>query len=143
MARQEKKKANPGRGGNFDVDKWRARQVRRRTMQFFYDQSDEFEREHENDTDEQLIDYVKAIALGMGRMPKPIEVPGGYYIEQRLGRWLTLAKEFGVPGYEPGSRYKETTTEVWRLEYERQEALFRQERRKLRAEKARNKGKKM
>jgi hypothetical protein len=137
----KKKKPNLDRSKNFDVDAWRDRQVRIRTEQFFYDQSDLFAEEHENDTDEELKAYVKTIAVKLNRMPMPIEVPGGYFIEQRLGKWLELADEFGVKKYQTSARYKESSTRTYRDEYKRQEILFREERKRKKAEKAAKKQK--
>lgn len=137
MTRQpKKKKPNLARCGKFDTDEWRGRQIHIRTIKFFYDQSDQWALEHETDTDDQLIEYVRKIALELRRMPRPIEVPGGYYIEQRLGRWLSLAEEFGVKGYNPDNRYKETVTAVYRSEFKRQEELFREERHRKKEERA-------
>lgn len=50
--------------------------------------------EHETDTDEQLLEYVRARAAEMGRSPRVKDVYGALYIVQRIGNWgvvLTLA----------------------------------------------------
>ncbi len=131
---QEKrsKKKNMDRSGHVDIDAWRANQVRKRTLKYFQELSDRFAEEHGKDTDEQLIEYVRQYALSLRRMPKPLEVPGGLYIERRLNRWLEFADEFGVVGYDPD--YKDISCAVYRNEYKRQEELFREERKRLKVE---------
>lgn len=62
--------------------------------------------EHENDTDEQLIDYLKQCAKELGYTPHKRDVVGSEYICKRIGRWAlvcTLAK-LPVPQKEKPSK---------------------------------------
>lgn len=51
--------------------------------------------EHANDSDEQLLDYLRRCAAELGHTPMRREVPGGTYISERFGNWtvaLTVAE---------------------------------------------------
>lgn len=51
--------------------------------------------EHETDTDDELLNYVRQYAADLGHTPFSREVPGAQYISQRFGGWavvLTLAE---------------------------------------------------
>ena len=61
--------------------------------------------EHREDTDEQLLAYIKAVAADLGQTPRKSEVVGGEYICKRIGSWalvctlaeLPLPKELKPP----------------------------------------------
>lgn len=52
---------------------------------------------HRNDTDEQLLDYVRQCAAGNGRTPFEKEILGGVYIRERFGSWPVVLHLAGLP----------------------------------------------
>ena len=58
-------------------------------------QEQAFRQQHETDTDEELLEYVRAWADRLHRTPWPGEIVGGNVIQERFGSWnrvLALAK---------------------------------------------------
>lgn len=53
--------------------------------------------EHENDTDDQLLDYLRQCAAELGHTPARREVPGGAYIGARFGNWAVALSMAGLP----------------------------------------------
>ena len=53
--------------------------------------------EHREDTDEQLLAYVKSVAVGLGRTPRKSEVIGGEYICRRIGSWALVCTLAELP----------------------------------------------
>ncbi|MBO5323984.1 MAG: hypothetical protein J6A88_07800 [Oscillospiraceae bacterium] len=69
--------------------------IRRMVQQALEEQEEVFRKEHEEDTDDQLIAYLRSCALRLRHTPWPGEILGGSYIEERFGSWdrtLILAK---------------------------------------------------
>lgn len=69
--------------------------IRRMVLQVLEGQEETFRKEHEEDTDQQLIDYLRSCAFQLCHTPWPGEIIGGSYIEERFGTWsraLILAK---------------------------------------------------
>jgi len=59
---------------------------------------------HTQDTDEQLLDYVRTCAAQLGHTPVIKDVTGAYYISERFGSWslvLTCARLPLPPGMDP------------------------------------------
>lgn len=48
---------------------------------------EEFRKEHESDTDEQLLSYLRLCAAKLQHSPWPGEILGGTVIAQRFGSW--------------------------------------------------------
>ena len=60
--------------------------------------------EHEEDTEAQLLEYVKQMAAQLGHAPLSREVPGGTYIARRIGSWALVLHLCRLPlpdGVEP------------------------------------------
>jgi len=60
--------------------------------------------EHEEDTEAQLLEYVKQMAARLGHAPLSREVPGGTYIAKRIGSWALVLHLCDLPlpdGVEP------------------------------------------
>lgn len=53
--------------------------------------------EHADDTDEQLLDYVRECAAEMGQTPRMKEVLGGEYIRERIGGWALVCTLADIP----------------------------------------------
>ncbi len=126
------KKPNMNRARNMDIDAWRSRQISKRLKARLSAQTEEFIRQHSEDTDEQLREYLHRKAVILRRMPHPLELPGGVYLSSRLGDWNRLAVEFGVM---PTS--KERGRKVYKRLRDLEAELFAQERRARKEEKRR------
>lgn len=121
--------------GNMDVDAWRSRQISKRLKARISAQTQEFIQQHGDDTDEQLRAYVRRKATILRRMPHPLELPGGAYLNSRLGDWNKLALEFGVRPVSIALGRR-----VYRRLREQEAELFTQERRARKEEKRQRAG---
>lgn len=77
--------------------------LRKRTEETLAEQQRTFEAIHRNDTDAELIAYLRSCAEAIGHAPNACEVIGGTYLHQRFGSWdraLRLAG-LGRPGQAP------------------------------------------
>jgi len=57
--------------------------------------------DHESDTDEQLLDYVRQCAAEQGEIPNVRETVGGKYLVQRFGDWQTVLLRAGLKNAAP------------------------------------------
>ena len=87
-----KKNSNYFRG-----DLWFQEQVKSRARAELSRQQESFAEEHKDDTEEQLIAYVRGFANALGRTPNAGEVIGGPYIASRFGSWDRLVSKAGLP----------------------------------------------
>ena len=122
----KEKRPHLNRAGNMDIDAWRERQISKRLKDRLSAQTQEFILQHDQDTDEQLREYVRQKAMYLHRMPHPLELPGGSYLTDRLGDWNRLARELG---YFPAS--KERGLKAYKRMREQEAELFAQERRAI------------
>ena len=129
-----KKRINWNQARNMDVDAWRERQIQKRLTAYLEQREQEFIRDHAGDTDDQLTVCVQMKARELGRMPHPLELPGGEYLQQRLGDWRTLALRLG---YIPVSRKRGEL--VYQRLKEQVAEQFARERRALKAERQQEK----
>lgn len=53
--------------------------------------------EHREDTNEQLLSYVKTVAAELGQTPRKSEVTGGEYICKRIGSWALICTLAELP----------------------------------------------
>ena len=95
-------------------------------------QTQEFIRQHGDDTDEQLREFVRRKAMFLHRIPHPLEFPGGVFLSRRLGDWKRLAGEFGIT---PAGR--DRGRKVYKRLREQEAELFAQERKARKAERQR------
>lgn len=56
----------------------------------------EFARLHRNDTDEELILYLRDCAEKLGRCPKKTDITGHTYLKTRLGPWPRILERAGL-----------------------------------------------
>ena len=65
-----------------------------------------FQSRHGEDTDLELREFVYKTARDLGRMPHPLELEGGPFLQERLGDWKALARSLGFcpPGKKQGER---------------------------------------
>ncbi len=97
MSNKKRRRINWNQARNMDVDAWRERQIQMRLTAYLEQRERDFLRDHAEDTDDQLIACVRQRARELHRMPHPLELPGGEYLQQRLGDWRMLARRLGYP----------------------------------------------
>ncbi len=97
------KKPQMNYSGNMDVGAWRERQIAKHVMRLLEERDELFRRRHGGDTDAELLEYVLRKARELGRMPHPLELEGGKYLNERLGDWAALARS---RGYAPPGRWR-------------------------------------
>ena len=114
-----------------NVDAWKARQIHKRFLAYMERREQDFILEHGQDTDAELIAYVRRKATEFRRMPHPLELPGGGYLQERLGDWRSLAVSLGYmpAGERNGQLAKKRIRQLV-------ENAFYEERRSIKAAKA-------
>ena len=126
----EKRMRNRFRG-----DLWLEQHVDQRAKAVLQEKQETFEKEHQTDTEEQLLDYVRQEAAKLRYTPNPGDLIGGPYIYKRFGNWERVVALCGLP--KPGKMPPMKSRTIYKEEYKRQLELFRQERRaqqKIRSE---------
>ena len=73
--------AYPGRHNIYEVA------IRRMVQQALQQQEESFREQHESDTDQQLLLYLRAWAVRLHHTPRPGEIQGGSLIQERFGSW--------------------------------------------------------
>jgi len=110
--------AYPGRQNIYEAT------IRRMVQEALEQQEQEFRQQHESDTDEQLLAYLRAWAIRKHHTPWPGEIIGGKYIQERLGSWnraLLLAR---LPAPKTANQSKSFARV--REETEKQKEIYRQ-----------------
>ena len=112
--------------------------IRRMVTQALEEQEEIFKREHEADTDGQLIGYLRQCAAELHHVPWPGEILGGTVIAQRFGSWENALSAAGMP--RPEGRNKPAAFLRVKEEEERQKEIYRQHKaeKKLLAEERRS-----
>ena len=108
----------PGRQNIYDAI------IRRMVQEALELQEQQFRLEHESDTGEQLLTYLRSCAVKLNHTPWPEEILGGTVIQARFGSWeraLTLAR---LP--EPKLPNHIRSFARVRAEEERQKEIYRQ-----------------
>lgn len=72
----------------------RRRLILRRVERMIARQNTQFIIDHQNDTLEQLSEYLKGCMEQLGHVPARVEVIGGDYIEYRFGSWYKAVRSF-------------------------------------------------
>lgn len=102
------------------------KQVRDRTKKSLLQKETDFAQLHRDDSDEQLLEYVRICSRKLGKAPHAGEIIGGTYIAARFQGWdrvilaAGLPQPLAIPAFEHRSIYK--------AEYKAQEQLLRKER---------------
>lgn len=117
----------------FRGDVWFDNHVHSRVTEELEKQNQYFAKAHAKDTNQQLAEYVKECAWGLGYTPWPGEIIGGGYIRERFGSWNQALKAASLFCDRKQPPLKER--KIYKEEYKRQAKLFKQERRDIRAEK--------
>lgn len=118
-----------GKGGKrnyFRGDIWFHEKVSARTKASLEQQEKQFAVDHKDDTDEQLLIYLREFTAKLGHTPNPGEIIGGQYLHRRFGNWENAVNAAGL--LQPGKKAQPTNRMIYKEEYKRQAALFQQER---------------
>ena len=110
--------AYPGRQNIYEAT------IRRMVQEALEQQEQEFRQQHESDTDEQLLAYLRAWAIRLHHSPWPDEIVGGRFIQERFGSWnraLALAR---LPAPKTANQ-KKSFVRI-QNEVERQKEVYRQ-----------------
>lgn len=111
----------------FRGDLWLEQHVDQRAKAVLQEKQETFEKEHQTDTEEQLLDYVRQEAAKLRYTPNPGDLIGGPYIYKRFGNWERVVALCGLP--KPGKMPPMKSRTIYKEEYQRQLERFRQERR--------------
>lgn len=98
--------------------------IRRMVREALDEREREFARAHGSDSEEELLDYLRACAQSLGHSPWPGEVDGGHFIEERFGSWETALEKAGLPKATAPDR--PCSFARYKAEEERQKALYRE-----------------
>ena len=111
----------------FKREAWFTRQVAERTVLALKRQNEEFAKNNETATDEELINYVIRCARDCRKSPAATEIIGGKYIARRFGSWNAVLYRAGLPRC--GMAPKLENRRIYKREFKIQADLFREERR--------------
>ena len=104
-----------------------------RTLVSLSKQNVAFVLEHQNDTWQELSQYLARCQAALGRAPARTEVIGGDFIELRFGSWGKALASIGIHG---GNRLPTPSlenTKLFREEYDRQRAADKHAKREKKA----------
>lgn len=89
--------SNKDKPYRFVPQRWKQQQLEAMTNAAIRRKNAEFATLHRNDTDEQLIAYLRKCAQELGHTPYPREVFGGAMIGERFGGWSRALDAAGLP----------------------------------------------
>ena len=98
--------------------------IRKMVTQALETQEKEFRKEHEFDTDEQLLDYLRLCTAKLQHVPWPGEILGGTVILERFGSWERALAAANLP--RPWGENKVSTFQRVKQEEARQKEIYRQ-----------------
>lgn len=85
-------------------------------------QERQFMQKHKHETDQQLLDYVAALADKLGHIPKKEETIGYIYLKQRLGNWPQILIRAGLKEAKPDrkqmNRERDSRNQALRANYD-------------------------
>ena len=109
---------HPGRNNIYEAA------IRRMVSEAVDTQEQEFLQTCGNDSDEQLLDYLKDCTQLLGHTPWPREIVGGSIIEQRFGSWDMALADAKLP--QPTTPDKLTVFTRYIEETGRQKLIYRE-----------------
>ena len=104
---------------------WVNQKVADRTVESLQRMNEAFPVDHAEDSDEELIAYLKQMASDIGYSPCAEEVIGGEYISKRFGGWARAIWAAGLSL--PKGATKLERRKIYKDEYKVQMKLFKQE----------------
>ena len=118
----------PGRNNIYEAT------IKRMVNEALKAREQEFARDRAQDSDEQLLHYLRSCAQRLGHTPWPREIVGGLWIQQRFGTWDAALMKAKLP--RPTTPDNLTSFPRYREERTRQEEVYRRKKaeKKLRAQ---------
>ena len=104
-----------------------------RTLVSLSKQNVAFVLEHQNDTWQELSQYLARCQAALGRAPARTEVIGGDFIELRFGNWGKALASIGIRGGGRLSTPSVENTKLFRDEYDRQRTADKRSKREKKA----------
>ncbi len=104
-----------------------------RTLVTLSKQNVAFVLEHQNDTWQELSQYLARCQAALGRAPARTEVIGGDFIELRFGSWEKALAGIGIRGGGRLSTPSVENTKLFRDEYDRQRTADKRAKREKKA----------
>ena len=96
--------------------------IRKMVTKAFEEQELAFEKAHENDSNQELLQLLRQQAETLGHSPRCKEIPGWRLYEQRFGSWNGA---LAFAGLEPCGKYVLTKLPRYLEEEKRQKELYR------------------
>lgn len=115
----------------FDHNRWREQKLKAMVNVAMKEKNAAFVEEHRNDTDEQLLDYLRACARKLGHTPHPGEIYGSYLLTQRFSGWANAVSAAGLTN--PVHQLSREQCRIYTDELRTQERMFKENREKDRA----------
>lgn len=115
----------------FDHNRWREQKLKAMVNVAMKEKNAAFLEAHRNDTDEQLLDYLRVCARHLGHTPHPREVYGSYLLTQRFSGWANVVSAAGLTN--PVHQISREQCRIYTDELRIQERMFKENREKDRA----------
>lgn len=115
----------------FDHNRWREQKLKAMVNAAMKEKNAAFLEEHRNDTDEQLLDYLRACARKLGHTPHPGEIYGSYLLTQRFSGWANAVSAAGLTN--PVHQLSREQCRIYTDELRTQERMFKENREKDKA----------
>ena len=115
----------------FDHNRWRERKLKAMVNVAMKEKNAAFLEEHRNDTDEQLLDYLRTCARKLGHTPHPGEIYGSYLLTQRFSGWANAVSAAGLTN--PVHQFSREQCRIYTDELRTQERMFKENREKDKA----------
>ena len=110
-------------GPNFDSQRWYDTTMDQRTREAIYQRAVEFEQEHENDSDEELLNLIRERTDELGYVPYAAECLAARLIIQRFGTWSKAVRMAKLS--HPMGPFRLRETRLYQEEYKIQQKLHR------------------
>ena len=119
---------HPGRNNIYDAT------IKRMVNKALEEQEQEFTLNRGNDSDKQLLEYLRFCARHLGHTPWPREIIGGCLIENRFGSWEMALARANLP--KPTTPDKLSEFARYTEETQRQKVVYREKKaaKKLKAQ---------
>lgn len=115
----------------FDHNRWREQKLKAMVNVAMKEKNAAFLEAHRNDTDEQLLDYLRACARHLGHTPHSREVYGSCLLTQRFSGWANAVSAAGLAN--PVHQISREQCRIYTDELRIQARMFKENREKDRA----------
>ena len=115
----------------FNPNRWREQKLKVMVNVAMKEKNAAFLETHRNDTDEQLLDYLRTCARKLGHTPHPREVYGSCLLIQRFRSWENAVSAAGLTN--PVHQVSREQCQIYTDELRIQERMFKENREKDKA----------